>query len=101
MVSGIRNLREPSGATQVQNDIVQIEQDAKARLLERAALGVQIGLQALSLRAIVVLALLVNASLFAWALYNPMLERLAGAIAFAVFSYFVIHVKPKSGDSNA
>jgi hypothetical protein len=96
MVSGIRSLREPSGETpKVNSDLVKLEQDAKARLLERTALGVRIGLEALSLRSIIVLALIVNAGLMAWALYDPRWERLVGAAAFALFSYCVIHVRPK------
>ena len=77
------------------SDIDKIEQDARARLMERTAAGVRIGLEALSLRMLMVLALLLNAGIFAWCLLEPRWERLAAACGFAVFSYFVIHVKPK------
>ena len=82
----------------MKNDLDQVEQDARARMLDRMALGVRIGLEALSLRLLMVLALLVNAGIFAWALYEPRWERLVAAIAFAVFSYFLVHVKPKAGE---
>jgi len=77
------------------SDLVKVEQDARQRILERTALGVRIGLEALSLRMLMVLALLLNAGIFGWCLLDPRWERLAAATAFAVFSYFVIHVKPK------
>src|SRR5882762_7201344 len=102
MVSGIRNLREPSGETRpstMDSDLFKLQQEAKARILEQTALGVRIGLEALSLRAITILALLLNAGLLAWALYDPRWERLGGAALFALFSYCVIHVRPKGGDN--
>lgn len=77
------------------SDLEKIEQDAKQRILERTALGVRIGLEALSLRMLMVLSLFLNAGIFGWCLLEPRWERLASAAAFAVFSYFVIHVKPK------
>ncbi len=77
------------------SDLVKIEQDAKAKLLERMSLGVRVGLEALSLRMLMVLAMLLNAGIFGWCLLEPRWERLVAAGAFAVFSYFVIHVKPK------
>lgn len=77
------------------SDLEKIEQDAKQRILERTALGVRIGLEALSLRMLMVLAMLLNAGIFAWCLLEPRWERLIAAGGFAVFSYFVIHVKPK------
>lgn len=66
--------------------------------MERMALGVRIGLEALSLRLLTVLALLVNTGIFAWCLYNPTWERLVAAGGFSLFSYFLIHVKPKVGE---
>lgn len=98
MASAIRNLKEPSGAQPMDSDLLRIEQDAKARILERTSLGIRLGLEALSLRMLMVLALLLNAGLFAWCLLDPKWERLVAAAAFAVFSYFVIHVKPKQGE---
>src|SRR5256885_1240847 len=98
MVSGIRNLREPSGETRppkMDSDLLKLQQEAKARILEQTALGVRIGLEALSVRAITILALLLNGALLAWAIYNPMWERLVAASVFALFSYCVIHVRPK------
>lgn len=77
------------------SDLEKIEQDAKQRILERTALGLRIGLEALSLRMLMVLALLLNAGIFAWCLTDPRWERLVAAGLFSVFSYFVIHVKPK------
>lgn len=77
------------------SDLEQVAQDARARMMDRMALGVRIGLEALSLRLLMVLALLVNAGIFAWCLYDPRWERLAAAGGFAVFSYFLVHVKPK------
>lgn len=77
------------------SDLEKIEQDAKQRILERTALGLRIGLEALSLRMLMVLALLLNACIFGWCLGDPRWERLVAASVFAAFSYFVIHVKPK------
>lgn len=77
------------------SDLVKVEQDARQRILERTALGVRLGLEALSLRMLMVLALLLNAGISAWCLAEPRWERLVAAGGFAVFSYFVIHVKPK------
>lgn len=77
------------------NNLPQLEADAKQRILERTALGVRIGLEALSLRLLSVIALALNAVIFGWCLANPVWERLVAATVFSVFSYFVIHVKPK------
>jgi hypothetical protein len=77
------------------SDLLKIEQDAKAKLLERMSLGIRVGLEALSLRMLMVLAMILNAGVFAWCLWDPRWERLVAAGAFAVFSYFVIHVKPR------
>ena len=79
----------------MQNDLEPIAQDARARLLDRMALGVRIGLEALSLRLLMVLALAANAGIFAWCLSDPRWERLVAAGMFALFSYFLVHVKPK------
>lgn len=81
------------------SDLVKLQQDTKARILEQTALGVRIGLEALSVRAITILALLLNVGVFAWAIYNPMWERLIAASVFALFSYCVIHVRPKGNDN--
>lgn len=80
------------------NDLEQVTQDARARMLDRMALGVRIGLEALSVRLLMVIALLANAGISAWCMYAPSWERLAAAVVFAVFSYSLIHVKPKVGD---
>lgn len=85
----------PNGGLAMDRDLEKVEQDARARILEHTALGVRIGLEALSLRLLMVLAMLLNAGIFAWCLIDPRWERLVAAGAFAVFSYFVIHVKPK------
>ena len=83
------------------SDLLKLQQEAKARILEQTALGVRIGLEALSVRAITILALLLNAGLLSWALYDPRWERLGGAALFALFSYCVIHVRPRQGGDNA
>lgn len=80
------------------NDLEQVAQDARARTMDRMALGVRIGLEALSLRLLMVIALLANAGISAWCMYAPSWERLAAAVVFALFSYFLIHVKPKAGE---
>jgi hypothetical protein len=96
MASGIRNLRALSGVPQpVNDDSKQIELDARQKIMEQTALGLRLGLEALSLRLLMVLALVLNAGAIAWCLSEPKWERLVGAAMFAVFSYFVIHVKPK------
>ena len=77
------------------NNLPQLELDAKQRILERTALGVRIGLEALGLRLVSIIALCLNAGIVGWCLYAPVWERLAAVTVFAVFSYFVIHVKPK------
>lgn len=79
----------------MKNELETVEQDARARMLDRMALGVRIGLEALSIRLLMILALLLNAGIFAWCLTDPRWERLVAAVAFSVFSYFLVHVKPK------
>lgn len=80
------------------NDLDKLEQDARVRLQERMAMGIRIGLEALSLRLLMVLALLLNAGIFGWCLVDPRWERLVAAGVFALFSYFLVHVKPKQGE---
>lgn len=80
------------------SDLDKLEQDAKARIQERISLGIRVGLDALSLRMLMVLALVLNAGIFGWCLADPRWERLVAAGVFAVFSYFIVHVKPKAGD---
>lgn len=77
------------------NDNLKLEADVKQRVLERTSLGIRIGLEALSLRLLSVIALTFNAVLVGWCLVEPRWERLVAVTVFAVFSYFVIHVKPK------
>lgn len=76
------------------DDLPKLELEARQRIIERTALGVRIGLEALSLRLILVLALVLNAGSIAWTLAQPDWQRLAASCLFALFSYFVIHVKP-------
>lgn len=95
MASAIRRLRVLNGGMQMDSDLEKVAQDARRRILEETALGVRIGLEALSLRLLMVIALLLNAGIFAWCLWEPRWERLVAATVFAVFSYFVVHVKPK------
>ena len=95
MVSGIRQMRAPSGVRPMDSNLPQLELDAKQRILERSALGVRIGLESLGLRLVSVIALVLNARIVGWCLYAPVWERLVAVTVFAVFSYFVIHVKPK------
>ena len=83
---------------QMKNELETVEQDARARMLERMSMGVRVGLEALSLRMLMVLALLLNAGIFAWCLYDPRWERLVAAGVFALFSYCLVHVKPKQGE---
>jgi O-antigen ligase len=80
----------------VNDDTARLALDARQKVIEQTALGLRIGLEALSLRLLTVLALVLTACMFAWSLSEPRWERLVASVAFAVFSYFVIHVKPKS-----
>jgi hypothetical protein len=77
------------------SNLPQLEADAKQRILERTAMGVRVGLEALSLRLLSVLALVLNSIIVGWCLIDPRWERLVAVGVFAIFSYFVIHVKPK------
>lgn len=78
-----------------QSDLIKAEQDAKARIMERTALGIRIGLEALSVRLLTVIALLLNAGITGWSIADPRWERLASATVFALFSFAVIHMKLK------
>lgn len=95
MAFGKKRAKDRNGGLAMDNDLLKLEADAKQRILERTSLGVRIGMEALSLRAVSVIALLLNAGIVSWCLYAPVWERLAAVTVFAVFSYFVIHVKPK------
>jgi len=91
----IKTPRGRNGELPVIDNLPQLEADAKQRILERSALGVRIALEAVSLRLVSVIALVLNACIVGWCLYAPVWERLAAVTVFAVFSYFLIHVKPK------
>ena len=91
----IKTPRGRSGVRAMDSNLPQLEAYAKQRILERTALGVRIGLEALGLRLVSVIALVLNAGIVGWCLYQPVWERLVAVTVFAVFSYFVIHVKPK------
>ena len=95
----VRNLRKaPSGEPQVQSDLLKLEADAKQRILDRMSLGVRIGLEALSFRLLSLVALILNAAVVGWSLLDPRWERIATCAIFAIFSYFVIHVRPNKGE---
>lgn len=80
------------------DDLAKLKADADARMRQQMAVALRVGLEALSMRLLMVLALLLNTGIFAWCLWTPTWERLVAACVFAVVSYCLVHVKPKSGD---
>lgn len=76
-------------------DLIRAENEANQRLRERMALGLRIGLEALSVRLLTVIALVLNAGITGWSLVDPRWERLVSASVFALFSFAVIHIKMK------
>jgi hypothetical protein len=66
-----------------------------------AARLVQVALQILSMRAIVLVQLALNTGAFAWALAGEHWMRLAGAAVFAIANWCVVHVKPPQPSQGA
>jgi len=73
--------------------------ELQAQRLRMTATVVATGLQLLSQRALTVLALLLDAGIFGWAMQTESWVRLAGAAAFGVASWCVIHLRPKGESS--
>lgn len=78
-----------------QSDLIKAGQEAQDRMRERFALGLRIGLEALSIRVLTVIALVLNAGITGWSLIDPRWERLVSASVFALFSFAVLHFKLK------
>lgn len=95
-----RSLRrvQSGEAAPVNSDLLKLEADAKARIQERVALAIRIGMDALSFRLLSLVALILNAGVVGWSLLDPRWERIATCAIFAIFSYFVIHVRPNKGE---
>jgi hypothetical protein len=62
---------------------------------------VNIALRTLSVRSIMVLALLLNTGVFSWAMYSESWVRLAGAALFAVTSWCTVNLKPPKENDHA
>jgi hypothetical protein len=77
------------------NDLPVSEQRPK---LDAAAQIVMIGIQVLSVRALVLISLLLNTGVFAWAIWEGTWIRLVGAAAFAVTSWCTVNLKPPKGN---
>jgi hypothetical protein len=60
---------------------------------EELAAIVNIGLRVLSMRVLIILALVLDAALFSWAMYVGGWDRLAIAAAFAVLAWFTVHLR--------
>jgi hypothetical protein len=63
--------------------------------LEALATAVNLGIRVLSARMLVILALILDAGLFAWAMWAGGWDRLAIACAFAVAGWFTVHFRAK------
>jgi hypothetical protein len=70
----------------------------EARLSQLAGL-VNLGIRVLSSQALTILALLLDAGLFGWALETESWIRVAGATLFAVAAWCLIYLRPRSGVS--
>ena len=78
-------------------DMTEVNELQHQRLRMSAAV-VASGLQLLSQRLLTLLALLLDAGIFAWAMTTESWVRLAGAAAFSVAAWCVIHLRP-SGEA--
>lgn len=79
-------------------DLSEVEILTAQRSAERQQLTaalINIGLNALSQRLVTILALLLDTGIFAWAISTESWVRLAGAVAFSVAAWCVIHLHPQ------
>lgn len=60
---------------------------------ENLAPMLAIGLRVISLRALIILGLLLDAVMFGWAMWAGGYDRLAIAAAFAVATWTLVHLK--------
>lgn len=74
----------------------KLEIQVRQKVLERTAEIVHVALDALSIRLITVLALVLQAGIFCWAMAAPTWERVAGATLFAIASWCLVHHKGRS-----
>jgi hypothetical protein len=59
---------------------------------ESLVLIVNLGLRMLSMRALVILALLLDCGLFSWAMYSGGWDRLAIAAGFGIVAWCTVHL---------
>jgi hypothetical protein len=65
----------------------------EARLQMMGAI-VELGIRLLSDKMLLVLAILLDSAIFAWAMYADSWPRIVGATLFAVASWCLIHLRP-------
>lgn len=70
---------------------------AHAARVDQIAALVQIALQALSMRLVTILVLLLDAGAFGWAMNEGGGTHLACAVAFAVVAWGTVHLKAPGG----
>lgn len=60
---------------------------------EELAALINVALRVISVRVLIILALLLNAGLFSWAMYVGGWDRLAIAATFAVVTWATVHLR--------
>jgi FtsH-binding integral membrane protein len=84
-------------------DIVQITEARAARAQLQQALNetaLALGLRMLSMRLLTVIALVLDAGIFAWAMASDTWPRAVCAVAFAVASWCVVHLRLEKESRN-
>lgn len=79
-------------------DLSEVEILTAQRSAERqqmTAALIDIGLRALSQRVVTILTLLLDTGIFAWAISTESWIRLAGAVAFSIATWCVVHFRPQ------
>jgi len=57
---------------------------------------VRVAMQALGMRMLLLLAMLLDAGMFSWAMMVGTWDRIAAAVLFAIATWFLIKVSPRS-----
>jgi hypothetical protein len=78
-------------------ETVNIEEQQQRLSLMSAI--VTLSLRVLAERIILLLVLLLDAGIFAWAMRTESVTRLAGAVLFAVAAHCLIHWRPRAQES--
>lgn len=79
-----------------ETDQVAVAQDLQKRLSAMHTV-VSVMLRVLSMQVLTLLALFLDAGVFAWAITSESWVRIAGATLFAVSTFCLLHVRPKGG----